>query len=162
MDDAVSMEKQTSRRIWIDADCCPHAIRDILYRASERKGIPLVLVANTDLSPPESTLISMVRVEVGPDFADHEIVVGVSPGDLVVTGDYILALLVVKKGAVCIDPRGTHYTLEKVHERVRMRSLKEIYRNGTEARVAKQGRINNRYRQAFASQLEAYFRQSGL
>lgn len=30
--------------IWVDADACPNVIKDILYRASERMQMPLVLV----------------------------------------------------------------------------------------------------------------------
>lgn len=159
---AERMEKQTSHRIWIDADTCPRPILKILYRASERKRISLVLVANRSLSPPESPLISTLQVDLGPDMADHEIVARVSPRDLVVTGDHILALLAVKKGAICIDHRGTLYTLEKVHERVNMRSLKEVFRNGVDVRVAGQRPFSAKHRQAFANQLEAYFRQAGI
>ena len=35
--------------IWVDADACPNVIKDILYRASERMQMPLVLVANQGL-----------------------------------------------------------------------------------------------------------------
>ena len=36
--------------IWVDADACPNVIKDILYRASERMQMPLILVANQSLS----------------------------------------------------------------------------------------------------------------
>lgn len=32
--------------IWVDADACPNVIKEILYRASERMQMPLILVAN--------------------------------------------------------------------------------------------------------------------
>ena len=32
--------------IWVDADACPLAIKEILYRASERTRVPVILVAN--------------------------------------------------------------------------------------------------------------------
>ena len=32
-------------RIWVDADACPVAIKEILFRASERTGVQLILVA---------------------------------------------------------------------------------------------------------------------
>lgn len=33
-------------QIWVDADACPKAIKDILYRAAERTGVTTILVAN--------------------------------------------------------------------------------------------------------------------
>ncbi|MGA9962071.1 MAG: YaiI/YqxD family protein, partial [Azonexus sp.] len=32
--------------IWVDADACPGAIKEILYRVAERTRLPLTLVAN--------------------------------------------------------------------------------------------------------------------
>jgi uncharacterized protein YaiI (UPF0178 family) len=32
--------------IWVDADACPKVIKEILFRASSRKNIPVTLVAN--------------------------------------------------------------------------------------------------------------------
>ena len=159
---AERMERQTHFRIWIDADGCPGPILRILYRASERKGIPLVLVANRSLSPPESALISTLIVEPSPDRADEEILGQVSYGDLVVTADHLLAYLAVKKGATCIAPRGTLYTLEKVQERLNRRILKKAFPGGAEGRAGFPRHFDQKGRQAFASQLETYFRQLGL
>ena len=35
--------------IWVDADACPKVIKEILFRAATRTGIPLTLVANQTL-----------------------------------------------------------------------------------------------------------------
>ncbi|HSA34473.1 MAG TPA: YaiI/YqxD family protein, partial [bacterium] len=35
----------TPRRIIVDADACPGPVREILFRASARRGIAVVLVA---------------------------------------------------------------------------------------------------------------------
>ena len=32
--------------IWVDADACPRPIKEILFRAAERTGVMLTLVAN--------------------------------------------------------------------------------------------------------------------
>ena len=32
--------------IWVDADACPKVIKEILFRAAERDGIVMTLVAN--------------------------------------------------------------------------------------------------------------------
>ena len=39
-------------KIWVDADACPVAIKEILYRAAERPWTHLTLVANQYLDMP--------------------------------------------------------------------------------------------------------------
>ncbi|MCE5361545.1 MAG: DUF188 domain-containing protein [Acidithiobacillus sp.] len=51
--------------IWVDADACPKVIKEILYRASERRQVPLTLVANQALSVPRSAYIRTVVVAKG-------------------------------------------------------------------------------------------------
>ena len=73
-------------QIWVDADACPRAIKEILYRAAERRQIPMILVANRLLWTPPSPVIRALRVAHGFDVADREILEQVQAGDLVVTG----------------------------------------------------------------------------
>ena len=40
--------------IWVDADACPHVIKELLYRAADRRRIALTLVANQPLRTPAS------------------------------------------------------------------------------------------------------------
>jgi len=32
-------------QIWIDGDACPRVVKEVLYRAAEKRRVPLVLVA---------------------------------------------------------------------------------------------------------------------
>ena len=64
-------------QIWVDADACPRAIKEILFRAAERVCIPLTLVANKPLWTPPSKYIQAIRVSAGFDVADSRIVQGV-------------------------------------------------------------------------------------
>ncbi|NIR59368.1 MAG: YaiI/YqxD family protein, partial [Gammaproteobacteria bacterium] len=41
-------------RIWVDADACPVAIREILFRAADRTGVALTLVSNHPIPVPPS------------------------------------------------------------------------------------------------------------
>lgn len=91
--------------IWVDADACPAAIREILYRAALRAGVPVTLVANQHIQTPASPLIRSIQVKQGFDVADNEIAQRVKPGDLVVTQDIPLAADVVAKGAHALNPR---------------------------------------------------------
>ncbi len=116
-------------QILADADAIPVPIREILFRASERTSIPLILVANIPLKFPESKYISGIVVPAGPDEADDKIVSMVQPGDLVITADIPLADRAVKKDAVVIDPRGNLISKDNISEKLTMRNLKEELRN---------------------------------
>jgi uncharacterized protein YaiI (UPF0178 family) len=80
-------------KIWVDADACPNPIKEILFRAAERTGIALALIANHEVKVPPSRHISFLRVASGFDVADDEIVRRLDPGDLVITGDIPLATI---------------------------------------------------------------------
>ena len=110
-------------KIWVDADACPGAIREILVRAAERAAVELTFVANRPMRPPRSPQVRVVKVGAGFDVADRFIAEHVGPGDLVVTADIPLAAAVVDRGAVALDPRGTVYDAESVHERLAVRDL---------------------------------------
>ena len=60
--------------IWVDADACPTAVRDVLFRAAERTHTPLTLVANQYLRTPPLALIKAIQVPQGFDKADDYIV----------------------------------------------------------------------------------------
>ena len=61
-------------QIWVDADACPVVIKNILFKAAERTGIELTLVANQPLSVPRAANIRALQVASGYDVADNEIV----------------------------------------------------------------------------------------
>ena len=92
-------------KIWVDADACPNSIKEILFRAAERTGIALVLIANHDVRIKPSRHISFMRVGSGFDVADDEIVKRLDPGDLVITSDIPLATEIIATAARC---RGSH------------------------------------------------------
>jgi uncharacterized protein len=93
-------------RIWVDADACPRVIKEILFRAAERTGSELTLVANTPLRVPPSRHIRTLQVERGFDAADTRIIGLIGAGDLVVTADIPLAAAAIDKGAQALNPRG--------------------------------------------------------
>lgn len=109
--------------IWIDADACPRAIKEILFRASKRLNIQVRLVANKKLAKHETGLIQSIEVADGFDVADDYIVEHAAADDLVITADIPLAARIVAKGAVALDPRGELYTEDNVSERLSMRDL---------------------------------------
>jgi uncharacterized protein YaiI (UPF0178 family) len=50
----------SEKRIWVDADACPKVIREILFRAADRTGTPVILVANQPVQAPGSRTVRWV------------------------------------------------------------------------------------------------------
>ena len=116
-------------KIWVDADACPVVIKDILFKAAERTGIQLTLVANQPLRIPPSRYIYMLQVTAGFDVADNEIVKRLDEGDLVVTGDIPLAAEVIEKGGYALNPRGEFYSVDTIKARLNMRDFMDSLRS---------------------------------
>jgi uncharacterized protein YaiI (UPF0178 family) len=115
-------------KIWVDADACPAVIRDILFRAAERTGVQLTLVANQPVRIPPSRCIRFIQVASGFDVADNEIVKRLGAGDLVITGDIPLAAEVIEKGAHALNPRGELYSADNIRARLNMRDFMDTLR----------------------------------
>lgn len=116
-------------QIWVDADACPRAIKDILYRVALRRKIGVILVANQPLQVPSSPLIRSIQVAGGFDVADDYIVQQLAAGDLVITADIPLAAAVIERGAQAINPRGELYTSANIRQRLNMRDFMEQLRS---------------------------------
>lgn len=114
--------------IWVDADACPVMIRDILFRAAERTGLQLTLVANQAVRVPPARNIRMLQVASGFDVADNEIVNRVQRGDLVITSDIPLAAEVIGKGGHALSPRGELYCADNIRERLNIRDFMDTMR----------------------------------
>jgi len=114
--------------VWVDADACPKAIKQVLFKASERLQISMTLVANQYIPTPPSKVIKSLQVAQGFDVADNAIVDAVAQGDLVITADIPLAAEVVAKGATALNPRGTVYTKENVRDYLQRRNRAEELR----------------------------------
>ena len=145
-------------KIWVDADACPAVIKDILYKAAERTGTILTLVANQFLRTPPSQYIYFVRVSAGLDVADNEIVQKMSAGDLVITADIPLAANVVEKGGYALNPRGEMYTADNIRDRLSMRDFMDTLRSsGIE--TGGPAALSKKDRQTFANRLDTFLHQ---
>lgn len=115
-------------KIWVDADACPVAIKEILFRASIRTKVKVTLIANHQVPVPKSPHIKMIQVSSGFDIADNEIVKRLEPGDLVITSDVPLAADVIEKEGLVLSPRGESLTRENIGARLNMRDFMESMR----------------------------------
>lgn len=141
--------------IWVDADACPGVIKELLFRAAQRRKVLVTLVANQPLSVPRSEFITTIRVSGGMNVADRRIVELSGPGDLVITADIPLAAEVVAKGGQALDPRGKLYTEANVQERLAARNLLDELRGGGQI-TGGPSNFSARDRQAFANQLDRW------
>ena len=116
-------------RIWVDADACPNAIKEVLFRAAERVQVRTILVANQFVRTPPSRVVESLQVAAGFDVADHTIVERMAAGDLVITGDIPLAAEVVAKGGAALNPRGKMYTRENVRDYLQRRDMMDELRS---------------------------------
>jgi uncharacterized protein YaiI (UPF0178 family) len=141
------------KQIWVDADACPKAIKDILFRAAERTGVPLILVANHALRVPGSRFIRSIQVGAGFDVADNYIARQVQTDELVITADIPLAAEVITRGGLALNPRGELYTEDNVRQRLNMRDFMDTMRSSG-IHTGGPASLSQADRQAFANQLD--------
>ena len=143
-------------KIWVDADACPVVVKEILYRAADRTGVELTLVANQALSTPSSKNITTLQVPQGFDVADDEIVLRCSAGDLVITSDIPLAAEVIDKGAHALSPRGELHTKENIGARLNMRDFLDTMRSSGVEMSGGPAAFSQRDKQDFANNLDRF------
>ncbi len=142
-------------KIWVDADACPVVIKEILFKAAERTGVQLTLVANRPVRIPSLACINFVQVASGLDVADNEIVKRLAVGDLVITADIPLAANVIEKGGSALNPRGELYTTDSIKSRLSVRDFMDTLRaSGID--TGGPPVLNKGDRQNFANQLDKY------
>jgi len=121
------MPKHKPNKIWIDGDACPKAVKEIIFKASRRLNLSIILVANSYQIIPQSDLIKLIVVDKGFDAADQHIIDQVEMHDIVITADIPLAAKVLKKKAIALNPRGEIYNENTIGSILSMRDfMKEL------------------------------------
>lgn len=115
--------------IWIDADACPQAIREIIIKAVLRLNLKAIFVANKPLAIPQSDHFTFVQIKKGPDVADQYIIDHSATGDLAITQDIPLASQLLDKGILVMSPHGVLFTQGNMGERLANRNLMESLRS---------------------------------
>jgi uncharacterized protein YaiI (UPF0178 family) len=148
-------------KIWVDADACPVVIKKILFKAADRTGVQVTLVANGPMHIPDSLHIKLIQVAAGFDVADNEIVKRLSVGDLVVTADIPLAAEVIEKGGNALNPRGEMYTVENIRARLNIRDFMDNLRaSGID--TGGPNALSQKERNSFANSLDQLLTKEGL
>ena len=144
--------------IWVDADACPVAVKEILFRAADRTQTLVTLVANQYIKTPPSPYIKSLQVSAGFDVADNEIVKRVNASDLVITADIPLASEVIDLGATALNPRGELYTPANIRQRLNIRDFMDTMRSSG-VQTGGQAKFGDKDKQTFANALDRWLAQ---
>lgn len=145
-------------QIWVDADACPVAIKDILFRAAQRTKVQVTLVANHYIRTPASKYVNFMQVTQGFDVADDEIVQRCQAGDLVITSDIPLADEVITKQCLALSPRGELFTRENIKSRLNVRDFMDTLRSSG-IQTGGPAALSGAEKQAFGNKLDQWLAQ---
>ena len=114
-------------KILVDADACPRPVLEMCMRLGGKYNIPVWTVASFN-----HNIGSDHHFVVGDDFqeADMKIMNLTEAGDVVITGDWGLAAMVLGKGAKCLSPMGREFPPEKIGFLLEEREVKARFRRG--------------------------------
>lgn len=140
-------------RIWIDADACPRAAKDLVVKFAHKRSLEVLLVAGQAQIKPPFAWVKLIVVESGMDAADDYLVEQAEPGDLVICSDVPLADRLVKKGVDALDPRGREFDQKNMGERLAVRNLFTDLREQGQVGGG-QAPYGDKDRQAFANGLD--------
>ncbi|MCP1453136.1 MULTISPECIES: YaiI/YqxD family protein [Pseudomonas] len=110
-------------RVWIDADACPKAAKELVVKFALKRRFEVVLVAGQPQIKPALACVKLIVVPSGPDAADDYLVEHAEPGELVICSDVPLADRLVKKGVAALDPRGKEFDAQNMGDRLAVRNL---------------------------------------
>jgi uncharacterized protein len=116
-------------KIWIDADATPRKIKAILFRAAQKRNIPMIFVANCWLELPRLKVIQLKVVAQGFDKADDYIAENCEDGDLIITSDIPLADRCIERRAQVVTSRGRIFDAENIKPALATRNRNENMRN---------------------------------
>lgn len=145
--------------IWIDADACPVAVKEIVLRASERTHTHVIFVANSPLPIPRRPLVKTVQVSQGFDVADNYISQNAVLKDLVITQDIPLAAEIVEQGISALNPRGELYSVENIRQRLAMRNFSEELRSIGQISGGP-SKFGDKEKQTFANALDRWLQKN--
>ena len=98
--------------LYIDADACP--VKEEVYRVADRYKLQVFVVSNSWIRTPQSSRITSVVVDAGPDIADDWIAERITAADVCVTADIPLAARCLAKGARGLAATGRVWTADNI------------------------------------------------
>ncbi len=124
-----SNSSRTTFKILVDADSCP--VKDIIFEVADDTAAEVVLVASISHQMNcEGAGIRVIAVDNVPQAADIAVLNNLTAGDIVITGDYGLASLVLAKNAIPLSPRGFVFTVKNIDRLLLQRHIDAKIRRG--------------------------------
>lgn len=114
-------------RIVIDADGCPKGAKAACIEASKKYNCELIMFI--DDAHELKGEFTVIKVPKGRDAVDHEMVIFVKEGDIIVTQDYGLAEMVLDKAKAVLNPAGFKYTKFNIESLLFSRHMGQKARN---------------------------------
>jgi len=145
----------------VDADACPNLVKKILFRASIRTKIKLILIANQPIQYPNVDSIKNLVVEKVFDAADNKILELLDKDDLVITSDIPLAADVIENGASALNFRGEVLTADNIKSRLNMRDFMETMRSSGMQIKSNNPSISQSELMTFANKLDTFLTRLG-
>jgi len=108
-------------KIFVDADSCPKAARELALRRAKKLKFRIIFAANRPIPG-----IEECDMEICPtreNSADDRIVELAEKGDLVITRDVPLAKRLVEKKIDALDDRGRQFTENNINEQLSLRNF---------------------------------------
>ncbi|MFV1940402.1 YaiI/YqxD family protein [Pseudomonas luteola] len=139
--------------IWIDADACPRAAKELVFKFALKRKLNVIMVAGQPQIKPPYACVRLIIVESGMDAADDYLVEQAQPGDLAICSDVPLADRLVKKGVDALDPRGKEFDTRNMGERLAVRNLMTDLRDQGQMGGG-QPPYGEKEKQAFANSLD--------
>lgn len=144
-------------KIYVDADACP--VKDEIYRVAIRHSVAVVVVSNSGHRLPAHPLISQHMVGQGFDAADDWIAQALTPEDVVITGDILLAERCLKAKAQALGHDGRVFDMGMIGAAVATRALMADLRAGMDGIKGGQPAFSKADRSRFLQSLDRILQQ---
>lgn len=108
-------------RIFVDGDACP--VKEEIVAIARKKKVEVIFVVSMAGYSQRGEEITQILVDSFPQAVDIAIVNRMEAGDVVVTQDYGLALLVLGKRGRAISPRGYIFNDDNIDRCLQRRQM---------------------------------------
>ena len=118
--------------IYVDADACP--VKEEILKVSYRHKLNVYIVSNQWMRIEVGPLVQKIVVPDGPDVADDWIAEHITPQDIAVTADILLAKRCLDAEAIVLGPTGKAFSADNIGMAVAMRDLNAHLRETGESK----------------------------
>ncbi len=144
--------------LYIDADACP--VKSEAERVASRHQVKMYVVSNGGLRPSQNPLVETIIVPDGPDVADMWIAESAGQGDVVITGDILLAAKCIERGALVLKHNGEALSAANIGNVLATRDLMADLRAADPFRQGGGKSFTKSDRSRFLSALESTLRKA--